>query len=113
MEEEAPPPAALAGRQRQGRRQNVFVQAVTLEVVECISCLETCVYVCQCWFSCLCAMVYDSVLSFVGKRTSEYALFVCDGMRVCLVLLRDGHLSVTCAHTSNAGRLGCANIPEG
>lgn len=31
VEEEAPPPAALAGRQRQGRRQNVFVQAVTLE----------------------------------------------------------------------------------
>jgi len=47
MEEEAPPPAALAGRQRQGRRQNVFVQAVTLEVFECMSCLETCVYVCQ------------------------------------------------------------------
>ena len=83
MEEEAPPPAALAGRQRQGRRQNVFVQAVTLEVFEWISCLETCVYVCQCGFSPLCAMVYESGLSFVAHRTSEYALFVCDGMRVC------------------------------
>ena len=95
MEEEAPPPAALAGRQRQGRRQNVFVQAVTLEVFECISCLETCVYVCQCWFRLcvrwytslvlvllrtghlslhsLCAMVCESVLSFVALRTSEFA----------------------------------------